>query len=254
MASPFPGMNPWLEQLDLWQDFHTKFLVALSERLVPRVGPNYYVLLEYHIYVHQEPEERVRLLRGDLLVTHSATSSGQSLGTAVMEAHVEVEHPAPDLERVPYLEVRHAALGELVTVVEMLSPSNKQGENRRDYLTKRDQLLASRTHLVEVDLLRGGEPMPDAERPDCDYSVMVSRSENRPRARFWPVMLREPLPVVPVPLRLADGEVRVDLQEALQHVYDASGYENFIYRGSPSPPLSAEDMEWARPLLPAPTR
>lgn len=213
MPSPFPGMNPWLEQEGHWQDFHTKFLVAIRERLVPQVGPCYYGILQYHIY-----------------------------------------RPAPDLERVPFLEVRHAALGELVTVVEMLSPSNKQGENRRDYLTKRDQLPASRTHLVEVDLLRGGEPMPDADRPDCDYSVMVSRAENRPRAGFWPVMLREPLPVVPIPLRAVDGEVRVDLQEVLQHVYDASGYENFIYRGSPSPPLSAEDMEWARQLLPVPSR
>jgi hypothetical protein len=249
-------MNPWLEQEGHWQDFHTKFLVALSERLVPRVGPNYYVLLEYHIYVHQEPEERVRLLRGDLLVTGSATSSGGAHGTAVMEAPAEVEHPAPDVEpvRVLYLEIRHAAFGDLVTVVEMLSPSNKQGENRRDYLTKRGQLLASRTHLVEVDLLRGGEPMPDADRPLCDYSVMVSRAENRPRAGFWPVMLREPLPTIPIPLRHGDGNVRVDLQEALQHVYDASGYENFIYRGSPSPPLSPEDAAWAKPLLPASRR
>jgi hypothetical protein len=232
------------------------FLVAIRERLVPRVGPSYYVLLEYHIYVHEEPDDRGRKLRGDLLVTHPARSSGRSLGAAVMEAPAEVEHPAPDveLERVPYLEVRHAAFGDLVTVVEMLSPSNKQGENRRDYLAKRGQLLASRTHLVEVDLLRGGEPMPDADRPDCDYSIMVSRAENRPRAGFWPVMLREPLPVVPIPLRHSDGDVRVDLQEALQHVYDVSGYENFIYRGSPSPPLSPEDAAWARSLLPAASR
>jgi hypothetical protein len=248
-------MNPWLEQEGHRQDFHTMFLVAIRERLVPQMGPNYYVLLEYHIYVHQEPEERVRLLlRGDLLVTHTATSSARSLGTALMEAPVEIEHPAPELERVPYLEIRHAALGELVSVVEMLSPSNKQGVNRRDYLTKHDQLLASRSHLVELDLLRGGEPMPDADRPDCDYSVMVSRVENRPRASFWPVMLRDPLPIVPIPLRAADGDVRIDLQEVLQHVYNASGCENFIYRGSPSPPLSTEDAGWARPLLPAPIR
>jgi len=246
-------MNPWLEQEGHWQDFHTMFLVAIRERLVPKMGPNYYVLLEYHIYVHEEPEDRGRLIRADLLVT-GPPSTERSLGTALMEAPTEVEHPAPEAERVPYLEVRHAALGDLVTVVEMLSPSNKQGDNRRQYLTKRDQLLASRTHLVEVDLLRGGEPMPDADRPDCDYSVMVSRAENRPRAGFWPVKLREPLPTVPVPLRRDDGEVRVDLQEALQHVYDASGYENFIYRGSPSPPLSAGDAEWARQFVPATSR
>jgi hypothetical protein len=242
-------MNPWLEQEGLWQDFHTKFLVAISERLVPQVGPSYFVLLEYHIFVHEQLGERPVRVRADLLVTHSAPEVERRAGAAVLEPPAQVEHPAYEVERIPYLEVRHVARGDLVTVLEMLSPSNKEGENRQQYLTKREQLLNSDANLVEIDLLRGGVPMPDAERPACDYSVMVSRAERRPRAGFWPIGLRDRLPEIPVPLRRADGDARVNLQEVLHRVYDVSGYANFIYRGSPTPPLSAEDMAWARQFV-----
>ena len=93
--------------------------------------------------------------------------------------------------------------------------------------------------------------MPDADRPPCAYSALVSRAGHRPRAGFWPIGLRQRLPVAPIPLSAPDADARIDLQEALHHVYDASGYEDFLYRGVPEPSLSAEDSEWARQFLPA---
>jgi len=137
-------------------------------------------------------------------------------------------------------------------VLELLSPSNKRGgPDREQYLTKRKRLLASDAHLVEIDLLRGGQPMPPQDRPDCDYSVLVSRAEARPRAGFWPIGLRQPLPAIPVPLRRPDEFARIDLQEILHHVYDVAGYEDFLYDGQPGPPLEPNDAEWARALVPA---
>jgi hypothetical protein len=245
-------MNPWLEQESLWQDVHTTFLVTVRERLVPQVGPSYYVLLEHHIYVHEPLEEKPQRLRADLLVTHAPSGAEQRAGAAVLDAPAQVEHPAPELERVPYLEVRHGALGDLVTVLELLSFSNKQGDDRRQYLTRRDQILSSATHLVEIDLLRGGEPMPDSGRPACDYSVLVSRRELRPQAGLWPIRLRDRLPEVPVPLKRPDGDARIDLQEILHRVYDVSGYVSFIYRAAPTPQLRPDDAAWARQFLPAP--
>ncbi len=112
-------------------------------------------------------------------------------------------------------------------------------------------MLKSTAHLVEIDLLRGHEPMPLDGRPECTYSVLVSRAERRPVVDFWPIGLRERLPVVPVPLRSPDGDAQVDLQEALNQVYDDAGYAHFIYSGLPDPPLGAEDAEWARQFLPA---
>jgi hypothetical protein len=164
------------------------------------------------------------------------------------------ESPQQELEETPFLEVRDRSGRELVSVIELHSPSNKRaGDDREQYLTKRRELIRSAAHLVEIDLLRGWTPMPQAGRPECDYSVMVSLAEKRPAADFWPVKLRERLPVIPIPLRAPDTAPQVDLQAALHRAYDGPGYEHFIYSGEPEPPLSADDADWARQLISAKT-
>jgi hypothetical protein len=247
-------MNPYLEQDDLWLDFHTKFLAAINERLVPQVAARYFVLLEQHIYVHEVPAESARLVgRADLSLAYPRSVGEGPVGAAVLatEAPVVVELTTQDVERIPFLEVRDRHSRALVTVLEMLSPSNKRGDDRKQYLAKRRELLGSTAHLVEIDLLRGGRPMPAEHRPDCDYSVLVSRVESRPRCEFWPIRLRERLPSVPIPLRPGDADAGIDLQEILHRVHDAYGYAYFIYTGSPQPPLAPEDASWARQLVPA---
>ena len=111
-------------------------------------------------------------------------------------------------------------------------------------------MLSSPAHLVEVDLVRGGTPMPADIRPACTYSVLVSRADDRPRADFWPFGLRDPLPTVPIPLRPEDGDARLDLRAVLDRVYDEAGYEDFLYQVDPDPPLAGDDDAWARSLLP----
>jgi hypothetical protein len=110
--------------------------------------------------------------------------------------------------------------------------------------------VRSTSHLIGIDLLRGHDPMPLESRPECAYPVLVSRAERRPVVEFWPIGLRDPLPVIPVPLRAPDGDVRADLHEAVDQVSDEGGDAHFLHAGVPDPPLSAEDAEWARPFLP----
>lgn len=252
MPSPFPGMNPYLEQPALWPDFHAKFLVETAERLVSMVRPRYFVLLERHVFVQEPPGEPTTVrLRPDVLI--ATPRRGEHGGVAIAEAAapVHVEHLAQEVERVSYLEIRDAASGEVVTIVELLSPTNKR-EDRLTYLARREKVLGSAVHLVEIDLLRGGRAMPEAKRPPCAYSVLVSHADGRPRAGFWPIQLRERLPEVPVPLRDPDPPAKVDLQAILHRVYDVSAYEDFIYRGRPEPPLDPEDAAWAESLKPGP--
>lgn len=166
----------------------------------------------------------------------------------LLEAPAEVQLPAQEVERVPFLEVRDRRGRELVTVIELLSPSNKRaGEDREQYLRKRRELLRSPAHLVEIDLLRGWNPMPAEDRPggECAYSVLVSRAERRPAADFWPIGLKDRLPRIPIPLKSPGEAAQVDLQEVLHRTYDGPGYEHFLYDGLPEPPLSHEDARWA---------
>jgi hypothetical protein len=163
-----------------------------------------------------------------------------------------VRLPVRDVEELAFLEIRDRRSRELVTIVEVLSPSNtRPGSTRDQYLAKRQELLDSRANLVEIDLLRGGKPMPLDERPDraFAYSALVSRAPDRPRAGFWPISLRERLPIIPIPLRAPDADAELDLQEVLNHVYDTSGYEDYIYSGSPDPLLEVADQAWAESLI-----
>jgi hypothetical protein len=155
-----------------------------------------------------------------------------------------------DRERLSYVEIRDRRDRELVTVVELLSPGSKHpGPHREQYLAKRMEILNGPVHLVEIDLLRGGLPMPAAGRPRYVYSVLVSRAERRLDAEFWPISLRERLPRMPVPVRAPDGDARLDLQAVLSSIYDDAGYADYIYDGKPRPRLAKKDAEWARQFV-----
>src|SRR5690606_15154439 len=118
---------------------------------------------------------------------------------------------------------------EVITVIELLSPSNKNsGADRGQYLGKRERVLESPSHLVEIDLLRGSR-LPIKGLPDCDYYVMVSRAEMRPKVELWPFRLRDPLPKIPIPLRAPDPDAILDLKAVLDRVYDGAGYEDYVY-------------------------
>ena len=255
MPSPFPGMNPFLEQDDVWHDFHEKFIPAIAERLVLQVRPDYIVKIDEHVYVQELPPEPRRYLgRADVSVSRSMEDrSGRGSGAILLAAPAEVRLPVRNVEELAFVEIRDRRSRELITVVEVLSPSNKySGSTRDQYLAKRQELLDSRANVVEIDLLRGGKPMPLDERPDGDhaYSVLVSRPHDRPTAGFWPIGLRDRLPVIPIPLRAPTADAQLDLQETLNHVYDTSGYEDYIYSGSPDPHLDGADQDWASSLIP----
>jgi hypothetical protein len=245
-------MNPYLEQTSVWRDFHENFLPVARALLNAQVLPRYFVKIDEHRYVHDLGEEARRFVgRGDLWVAPLPAGAGAAGGTGLLEAPCEVGLPEIDVEGQSFLEIRDRESRQLITVLELLSPSNKYaGADREQYLAKARQLLRSAVHFVEIDLLRGGPRMPWLDLPECDYCAVVSRAERRLKAGFWPIRLREPLPVIPVPLREGDPDARLDLQEVLHRVYDAAGYHYYVYTGQPEPALSAQDAAWASQLLP----
>jgi hypothetical protein len=250
MPSPFPGMNPYFEQDRVWQTFHSHFCTSSFEALAAQLGDAYYVKTEENIYIHElSAEERWRFGRADVAISkgEGTRQMSQALGRAPVYAQLP---PMVDEERQMYIEVRDTDSNDLVTVIELLSPSNKKpGPDREQYLAKRRRLLGSSTHLVEIDLLRRGPRMPLESLPQCDYCVAVSRMEERPQVGVWPIRLRDPLPVIPVPLKSGDGDARLDLGAIVNRVYDTGGYKGYIYRGLPQPPLHPDDAAWAAALI-----
>jgi hypothetical protein len=151
------------------------------------------------------------------------------------------------------LEIRHLESQSLVTVIEVLSPTNKirGSRGRASFMEKRREILAGPVHWVEIDLLRGGEP--SVTRPPLvasDYRVLVSRANDRTHARYWPFSVRQPVPAVPIPLRKPDPDLTLDLGAVLQAVYEHGAYDLSIdYRQDAEPKLEDEDAEWARALI-----
>jgi hypothetical protein len=140
-----------------------------------------------------------------------------------------------------------------VTVVELLSPTNKRpgSEGRRLYEDKRRTVLGTRTHLVEIDLCRSGVPMPVLGTPlDSDYRILISRGDRRPRAELLPFGIQDPIPSFRMPLRSGDAEPLVDLGALLHRAYEDAGYELAIdYRSEPVPQVQSEQRPWLETLL-----
>ena len=256
MPSPFPGMNPYIERPDVWNDFHDSFIPAARELLIPQVQPRYFVRIEEHLFIHEPPaSERFALGRPDLSIHPAPDTSAGGAAGGVAVAPASVGMPViVEEERLPYLEIRDRANNEIVTVIELLSPTNKTaGPYRDQYLAKVRRILASRSNFVEIDLLRGGPRMPWDRLPACDYYAIVSRYAARttddPKADLWPMRLRDPLQAVPIPLRAGEPEATLDLQATLHHIYDAAGYHMFLYQAEPEPALSPADAIWAAQIL-----
>ncbi len=252
MPSPFPGMNPYLERRTVWHDFHNGYLYACRDALASQVSENFVVRVDENVYFHEiDGAEHRSFGRPDLSINAlGRESGGVAVAASFAPAQLELELPEYDEERLSYLEIRDRDQWTVLTVIELLSPTNKyRGTNREKFLNKRLELLHSQVHYIEIDLLRGGPRVPEGELPACDYYAMVSRRQQRPRVDFWPIALRERLPSISVPLSAGHAEVLLDLQAPLHRVYDGARYGNYIYRGEPEPLLAEADQEWAKGLI-----
>jgi hypothetical protein len=256
MPSPFPGMDPFIEDQE-WQDFHNRFNIAMSDALTPDVQPRYFVRVERRVYVEHGLGDEDQVRWGDVSVLWSGTDAAVAVaepaaaGTSLVP--VECLLPVPQERRESFLVIREQQSLEIVTIIETLSPTNKSSssDGREQYLAKRGEILASRTNLVELDLLRGGSRVPAIGTPPGDYFAFVSRGYRRPKTSVYPWTIRQPLPTIPIPLKKGELEVQLDLQRVFATVYERARYDLSInYAAIPRPPLSDADASWMRKLLP----
>jgi hypothetical protein len=250
MPSVFPGMDPFLEG-PLWPSFHAQFCSEIARRLTPALGERYVALVEERLIAQSVDDVAIaaRLIRPDVTVAGRHTETGAR--TSVLEPPMRLEADFEIETPVHFVEIRDVANMTVVTVIEALSPANKTGEGRTDYLRKRRSLLHSDVNLIELDLLRGGERVPMRDPlPDAPYFALLYRAAMRPMADTWPIGLRAQLPTIPIPLLSPDPDAALDLQAVFQGAFDSVGYGRVIdYSRALQPPLTADDASWAAELV-----
>ena len=252
MASPFPGMDPYLEGAE-WTSVHAELSAEIAKQLNVKLSSGYVARMVRRFIMED--------VGGVSLVHHKTTipdTGVYKVKEATAPYDLSQQHPIQietiiAEEKIPVhsVEIRDTANQQLVTSIEILSPTNKRGDGFEQYVLKRSRILASSTHLLELDLLRKGRRIPTQTLlPTADYYIFLSRVEKQPMMDVWPVQLSMPLPIVPIPLLVGDADVMLDLQAAFTSAYEAYRYDLAVdYTTPPDVPLEAETAVWAKTLL-----
>lgn len=257
MASPFPGMDPYLEQH--WRDVHASLIIYVRDQLQAMLPGDLRARVEERVVV--EPgEDRERSVYPDIRVIERGrfAQPAQAVEAGLAVADPLLIHMPDEPMTQRFIEIIDFGSGkQVVTVIEVLSLSNKlPGESHDIYLRKRDELKDGRVSLVEINLLRRGQSLlavaPERIPPShrTPYYVYVRRGWQHGVAEYYRVPLQERLPTIRVPLRRTDDDATLDLQALIDQCYRNGGYDDDLdYRAPLDPPLHPEDDAWADALL-----
>lgn len=251
MPSPFPGMDPYLEG-PLWTSVHSQLAVEIARQLTPLLVPKYAALTERRLdMVTPEIEDGVAIsktsIRSDAAIVATQPSEMEGAVAVAIKPPLQLTTIFPDVVPQTTVEIRDAENLQLVTAIEVLSPWNKVGEGYSNYVHKRQGILLSTAHLIEIDLLRAGRRVPMCDPlPAATYFVFVGRASRRPLTEVWPIQLDSKLPSIPVPLLDSDPDVSLDLQKVLNSIYDSFGHHYLIdYHRAPNVPLPLQWTDWS---------
>jgi hypothetical protein len=258
MKSPFPGMDPFIEDRGLWPDFHNDLIAEIKRSLAARLPERYFVQTGERSYiVLAGPDEKeTRPIYPEVGIEESPgrERAPQTRTGAVAEPEVDtggitMRAFTDEHFRENFIEIYEAEPSpRLVTCIEVLSPANKRGGKKgwKLYLRKRNALLLGKANLLEIDLVRGGRRMPMIEPwPQSPYYLLVGRESRAPYCRVWPAYFHKPLPEISVPLAHPDSDLPLALQPMIDAVYERSRYGRRLdYHKPLTPPLSPEDTAW----------
>lgn len=246
--SPFPGMDPYLEDSAEWASVHTRLITAVGDQLAPLVAPHFIVRFEQRVYL-LDPDEDRAMLEPDVYLVQSYEPATQSTAVTVATPPVLVEPLLEGEIRDRYIEIRDKRNREVITTIEILSPFNKAPgvKGYAAFIDKRNRVMASDVHWVEIDLLRGGE-RPREVAHKSDYYALLKRGGTLGPYEVWYCDVRDRLPTIFIPLRPPLADVLLDLQAAFDEVYQHGYYADDIDYGGPvpPPPLRPADAAWAR--------
>jgi len=255
MRSPFPGMDPYLEDPAFWPDFHATFINYWREEIADVLPGGYEARIGERVSLAEipPPEEwdgrQSKTVVPDISVSHRTAAGRSTAAPATTLALEPVQIPLlVDLDEVTetYIRILRRADHSLVTVLELLSPTNKTDFGYFDYLAKRHFLLRQKVHLVELDLLIAGKRMPTASPlPAAHYHALVARANRTPIADVYSWTIRDPLPTIRVPLKAPDPDIEINLAPVFATAYDRGRYGGSLrYAGQPLITLGPGDQAW----------
>lgn len=245
----FPGMNPYLEGY-LFQDLHSALASRIRALLTPLLRPRYAARLELSTVQDTSSSEELGIIYPDVEVVKTSDSSRFTQEKMAVFTPATLTLPPPLTLRIPTVEVREVTGNRLVTCIEILSYANKRQLGFEQYQQKRDRLIRSGVHLVEIDLIRRGRrAIADSLLPKSHYCVGVTRAGDR--IDVWALNMQEPLPTIPIPLLPPDADVPLDLSQAIHQVYEEADYDLTIdYSRQPPPPsLSDAEQQWLKTII-----
>jgi len=262
LRNPFPGMNPFLE--GSWLDVHTVLTGYIRDALAASLPDDLYARAEEQVIIDDGTAEPPKRYRADVAVSEDwgrgvpPVWQPEQVGAS---GPIEVAVPLviemePLVER--WIEI-HEAGGRLVTVIEVLSPTNKLDPGRKDNLLKSHDYREAGVSVVEIDLLRCGDPVLPSEylemmRPvnGTRYLITVTRSWlSTHRREIYSCPLRDRLPAFRVPLRPTDPDIPLDLQPLIDRCYQNGRYWLTTPDQVPGPPLPVEDAAWVQERMAA---
>ena len=257
VKSPFPGMDPYLEDPAFWEGFHHVFITECMYFLLERLPPTYVADVGERVELISRSDPAAEQYLPDVaVVTRERSGAADSRaerpsqsggGAAVAIAPVTI----PSLEslevREGYIQVLRLPERKLVTSIELLSPWNKFGDGVGEYRHKRRSMVNHGVNVVELDLLRRGRRTElAAPLPQGHYYAFVFRADRRPDVDVYAWGLPDPLPPIPVPLAPADPEIALDLGVVVNTSYERGQYGRKLkYSGPPPGPLMPSEVAWA---------
>ena len=181
MRSPFPGMDPYLEDQGRWPDFHASTITYCRDALSDCLPDDYVAQMGEEVRVVTWREGHDRSMRPDVAIVRHGGSGGPEPAGGGMVATLEpIAIPfaaAVDEVRETWIEIRRLPDERLVTAIEVLSPTNKGSSGLTEYLDKRHRLRTQGVNLVEIDLLIAGRRLPMAKPlPPGHFFTIVSRA------------------------------------------------------------------------------
>jgi hypothetical protein len=243
LKSPFPGMDPYLEQPSEWPSLHLNLLAAFLNVIAAALPDGFYVRVDQRVYMTSPGDEDRDAIEPDVYVAKEA----QAVYAPAITQPVLVDRPDLDpLIHDRFLEIRDTRSRKVITIIELLSPFNKrsQAQGFQAFRRKRTRVMASACNWIEIDLLRAGLRPREVEGRS-DYYALLKRGDRLGPYEVWFFNLRQPMPTIAVPLIEPHADIPLDLQRIFEDVYTRTRYANSVDYTARLSDLPPQDQSWA---------